>query len=257
MAFQPFQPTVPLWSNGPSPGALYNFPGTSVTSELPVKHTARPMVTGTSVLGITFNGGVMIAADTLGSYGTMARFRSISRLSKVNETTLVGASGDVADCQYVKSVLEQKIIDDEALDDGHSYTPKALFSYLTRLMYHRRSRINPLWISWVVGGYHDDKPFMGYVNMLGVAYESPTVATGYGMYIAQPLLREAYEKNNNMDQGEARRTLEQCLRVLYYRDCRTINKYEIGIVTAEGIEILGPLSLDTNWDIAHAISGYN
>ena len=27
-----------------------------------------------------------------------------------------------------------------------------------------------------------------------------------------------------MDQGEARRTLEQCLRVLYYRDCRTINK---------------------------------
>ena len=28
-------------------------------------------------------------------------------------------------------------IDDEALDDGHSYTPKAIFSYLTRLMYHR------------------------------------------------------------------------------------------------------------------------
>ena len=26
----------------------------------------HPMVTGTSVLGITFNGGVMIAADTLG-----------------------------------------------------------------------------------------------------------------------------------------------------------------------------------------------
>ena len=28
-------------------------------------------------------------------------------------------------------------IDDEALDDGHSYTPKAIFSYLTRLMYRR------------------------------------------------------------------------------------------------------------------------
>ena len=28
-------------------------------------------------------------------------------------------------------------IDDESLDDGHSYTPKAIFSYLTRLMYHR------------------------------------------------------------------------------------------------------------------------
>jgi len=40
MAFQPFQPTAPLWSNGPSPGAFYNFPGTSSASELPVKHTA-------------------------------------------------------------------------------------------------------------------------------------------------------------------------------------------------------------------------
>ena len=30
-------------------------------------------------------------------------------------------------------------------------------------------------------------------------------------------------------------------------------QYEIGIATADGIEILGPLSLDTNWDIAHAI----
>jgi len=27
----------------------------------------RPIVTGTSVLGITFHGGVMIAADTLGT----------------------------------------------------------------------------------------------------------------------------------------------------------------------------------------------
>lgn len=42
------------------------------------------MVTGTSVLGVKFNGGVIIAADMLGSYGSLARFRNISRLMKVS-----------------------------------------------------------------------------------------------------------------------------------------------------------------------------
>lgn len=45
-----------------------------------------------------------------GSYGTLARYRSISRLNKVNDITLVGSSGDVADFQFVKSHLEQKVL---------------------------------------------------------------------------------------------------------------------------------------------------
>ena len=45
-----------------------------------------------------------------GSYGTLARYRSISRLNKVNGTTLVGSSGDVADFQFVKAHLEQKVL---------------------------------------------------------------------------------------------------------------------------------------------------
>ena len=30
-------------------------------------------------------------------------------------------------------------------------------------------------------------------------------------------------------------------------------KYEIAIVTEEGVEIVGPLSSETNWDIAHMV----
>jgi 20S proteasome subunit beta 7 len=32
--------------------------------------------------------------------------------------------------------------------------------------------------------------FLGYVDRLGIAYESPTVATGYGAYIAQVLVTQ-------------------------------------------------------------------
>lgn len=69
----------------------------------------NPMVTGTSVLGVKFTGGVIIAADMLGSYGSLARFRKISRLMKVNDTTVLGASGDYADYQYMKQIIEQMV----------------------------------------------------------------------------------------------------------------------------------------------------
>jgi len=67
------------------------------------------MVTGTSVLGVKFEGGVVIAADMMGSYGSLARFRSISRLLRVNDSTVLGASGDYADFQYLTQIINQMV----------------------------------------------------------------------------------------------------------------------------------------------------
>lgn len=69
----------------------------------------RPMVTGTSVLGLKFNNGIIIAADTVCSYGSLARYRTVSRLYKVNDSTVVGGGGDYADFQFIKSLVEQKV----------------------------------------------------------------------------------------------------------------------------------------------------
>ena len=49
-------------------------------------------------------------------------------------------------------------IESESLDDGHHYSPKSLFSWLTRVMYNRRTRINPLWNTIIIGGYDEQTP---------------------------------------------------------------------------------------------------
>lgn len=214
------------------------------------------MVTGTSVLGVKFDGGVLLAADVLGSYGSLARYRNCSRLLKVNDCTVMGAGGDYADYQYLKSIVEQKVIDEDCLNDGFNYTPKMLFNWLTRVLYARRSKFNPLWNTYIVGGLQDGEPYLGYVDKIGTAYEAPTLATGFGSYLAQPLLRDGYEKNNKMTEAEARQLLDTCLKVLFYRDARSFNKYELAIVTKDGTRIEGPLSSDTDWSIAHMIKGY-
>ncbi|MBN3279488.1 PSB4 protein, partial [Polyodon spathula] len=221
-----------------------------------MRRTPNPMITGTSVLGVKFDGGVIIALDMLGSYGSLARFRNISRLTKVNSSTILGASGDYADYQHLKQVLEQMVIDEELLGDGHSYSPKPIHSWLTRVMYNRRSKMNPLWNTVVIGGFYNGESFLGYVDKLGVAYEAPTVATGFGAYLAQPLMREVLESKPTISKEEARALIEHCLKVLYYRDARSYNRCKTAVVREVGVEIEGPLSWETNWEIAHMISGF-
>ncbi len=77
--------------------------------------------------------------------------------------------------------------------------------------------------------------FLGYVDLLGTTYTSPTLATGFGASFAQPLLREAYEDRQEkgqkgemegelMSREEAEKIMDECMKVLFYRDARSLNK---------------------------------
>lgn len=156
----------------------------------------------------------------------------------------------------MKSVIEQRVIDEECLNDGFQYTPKSLFSWMTRVLYNRRSNFNPLWNTFIVGGVQNGEPFLGYIDKIGVAYNDPTIASGYGAYIAAPLLRDAFEANPKMSLAEAEKKIDECMKVLYYRDARSLNKYEVAIVTKDGTMIKSPIVSETNWEVAHMIKGY-
>jgi len=255
-----FSETPSFWENGPAPGQLHNFPGCKKSSSQPDfgrQRTQYPTTTGTSVLGVKFDGGIMIAADKLGSYGSLARFRGVSRVMQVNDVTVMAAGGDYADYQFLHDIIEQRVIDEECLDDGFSYTPKALHSWLTRVMYNRRSRFNPLWNSVIIGGMEKDgSTYLGTVNMIGIAFKDDVIATGFGAHLALPMMRDALEKKPNLNEAEAKDLIARCMTVLFYRDARSFDQYELAVITPGGTEIVSSVSVKSNWDIGHQIAGY-
>jgi len=248
-----------FWTGGPAPGQLHQFPGASSSSSSSSgwQRTQYPSTQGTSVLGVKFDGGVIIAADSLGSYGSLARFRGISRVMKVNDRTVMAAGGDYADFQFLHDVVEQRVIDEECLDDGISYTPKALHSWLTRVMYNRRSRFNPLWNTVVVGGLENDgSVYLGTVNMIGIAFQNEAIATGFGAHLALPILRDALEKKPKLTAAEAKELIGKCMEVLFYRDARSFDEFEMAIITPQGTEVVSPIPVKSNWELGHQIKGY-
>jgi 20S proteasome subunit beta 7 len=145
--------------------------------------------------------------------------------------TIVGTSGEYSDLQYTKFYLEQLLTKEYAYMDGHSLSPENIYSYLSEIMYGRRSKTDPLWNSHVVGGFHKGKPFLGYVDLLGTTYKSSTIATGFGSYLAIPLLRKQVEgREAQITEAEAKKILEDCMRVLYYRDARSLNNVRFSIL---------------------------
>jgi 20S proteasome subunit beta 7 len=49
------------------------------------------------------------------------------------------------------------MIDEFAAADGHTLGPAEIHEYLSQVLYSRRSRMNPLWNSILIGGVRDGK----------------------------------------------------------------------------------------------------
>ncbi|KAF8178072.1 proteasome endopeptidase complex beta subunit [Pholiota molesta] len=222
-----------------------------------VQRTQQPIVTGTSVLAIKYKDGIMMAADNLASYGSLARFKDVQRLHPVGNTTVIGAGGDMSDFQYIQTMLDELIIDEFTAQDGHSLGPAEIHEYLAQVLYARRTKMNPLWNSLLVGGFKDGKRFLAYVDLLGTTYSASTLATGFGAHLAQPLLRAAVEGNEDiLTEEQALAIIENSMKVLFYRDARSLNKYQIATITAEGVKITESKHIETSWSFAEGIRGY-
>lgn len=213
----------------------------------PQKHTLRPIVTGATVLGIKYNEGVLMVADTLASYGSQARYKKITRMQKIGKYSLLGASGEMSDFQYLGHLLDELDDDDFLAEDGCHMGPSEYASYIGRVMYNRRSKMNPLYNQFVVvGKKKDEAPFLAFADHQGTYYEEDYIATGFGTYLAMPILRNEWRPDITLD--EARAMAVKCMQVCFYRDCQGSPEIQMGVCTPGGVSIEPPMKIDHKWN---------
>ena len=159
--------------------------------------------------------------------------------------------------------------------DQHPLNAKNLHTYLAKILYKRRSDFNPLWNHVLVAGFDEEgRPFLSLADLLGTTYSAEALATGFGAHLAVPLLRrlvdEVEEKGKKEEEegaegGGAGLTREsavaavrECMKVLFYRDARSSDRYSLAVVTKEGgVELWEDELLEgQSWAFADGIRGY-
>lgn len=208
------------------------------------------MASGGSVIAVKYNGGVLMACDTLLSYGSLAKWPNIPRIKLLGSHSAVCATGDYADFQMMAKQVEDNIERQRLYHNVDELCPSEVFSYLHRSIYSKRCDFEPCLCQMVFIGSRFGESFLGAVDDVGTRWEDDCVATGYGGHIALPLLRQALEKKpDGLTRAEAERLLKDCLRVLFYRECRAINKFQIADAAGDTVSISEPFDVDTNWEL--------
>ena len=139
---------------------------------------------------------------------------------------------------------------------------KNLHTYIQKAMYQRRSKMDPLWNVVLIAGLDGhDKPFLASVDLLGTTFEAPSLASGFGGHLAQPMLRKKVPDEaaaKTLSREEAVETIKECMKVLFYRDARSLDRYSIAVVTKEGqVEMQENEQLEKqSWAFAENIRGY-
>lgn len=199
-------------------------------SEGPATRTDYPVTTGGSVVALKYAGGVLVATDCLVSYGTLARFEGVTRMATVGlgNDTLLAAGGEYSDYQQMLKMIEHKTNEEYAIDDGASISPSALHHWLTRVLYQRRSKMDPLWNrcaarpstlyrppadqpgsrpapacpirparlalarSIVVAGFRHGKAYLGTSDLYGTMYEDDFVVRWSSLHAHYPPHRPSF-----------------------------------------------------------------
>lgn len=171
----------------------------------------------------------------------------------------------MSDMQYLDRVLmsleTQEKYGGEDEEGKGMMSAKNLHTYLSKVMYKRRTDFNPLWNAILVCGLDEkDEPFLAFVDLLGTTYSAPTLATGFGAHLAQPILRRAVpseEASRELSKEQAVEAVKECMKVLFYRDARSMNEYSIAVVDQEGVQLKEDEKLEgQSWAFADQIKGY-
>lgn len=216
----------------------------------PKMMTQQPINVGPSVIALRYRDGVMVAADTSTTYGGMLMHRDVQRILPISENTVIAASGEMADLEELRTQLANKTEADYIENDGSRMKPREYWNYLARVLFGQRMKADPYWNSLTVAGWsaNEEQPFLGTVDMYGTKLEVKDFAlSGLSLYYCQAFVQSRYSPDLSYE--DAQKIVEDCIRVLFYRDKRAIDTINISTVTRQGISIGQPYRVETDWSL--------
>ena len=221
------------------------------TNEMPKKMTTQPVHVGSSVIGIKYDKGVIIAGDDrINVYG-YKKYINVCRIAPVNQKTIMGSSGEYSDFQELNRLLVEKTNEDDLYNGSNSFLgPKEISNYLSYICYEKRSKMDPYWNTTIIGGLDDqNKPVLYSVDQFGTKYTADYLVSGFALYFAGPIIDK--HLGSSLSKQKALALLEDVFKVLFYRDASAGDRIYFGILEdVDGVPQFDLLKkkLETKWE---------
>ncbi len=168
---------------------------------------------GATAVGITYNDGVLLAAEKRVSYGNFVVNKNTKKTFNVTDHVGAACAGMVADMQVlVRQVSALSKI--RKLETRRNVEPNSVAKLMSVIMFERR--YFPLLTQVVVGGVTTGKPEIYTLDPLGSVLPDKYAAVGTGAEMALGVMDAEF--NENLDEEKATNLALKSIRSSIQRD---------------------------------------
>jgi len=184
---------------------------------------------GATAVGITYNDGVLLAAEKRVSYGNFVVNKNTKKTFNVTDHVGAACAGMVADMQVlVRQVSALSKI--RKLETRRNVEPNSIAKLMSVIMFERR--YFPLLTQVVVGGITTGKPEIYTLDPLGSVLPDKYAAVGTGAEMALGVLDAEYTEN--MDEEKAKNLALKSIKSSIQRDSASGDGIDILIINKNG-----------------------
>lgn len=183
--------------------------------------------TGTSTLGITYPGGVVIGADHRATMGHFVANKNVQKLFKIGDNLALTTAGLVGDAQNLSRVLAAEVVLYE-LKRQEPLTVKAAATLTANILSGRRGAY---WVQLLIGGVDAEGGHVYSIDSAGGSIPDVYCATGSGSPYMYGVLEDGYSEK--MSRADAVKLAARALRASGQRDAASGNGMDLAVITAK------------------------
>lgn len=185
---------------------------------------------GATAVGITFDGGVVLASEKRIAFGNFLVSKSSKKTFPITPKVGATCAGLVADMQIL-SLQIAALAKIRKMELKRDIPPNTVAKMMSNMMYERR--FFPLLTQVIVGGVVD-KPIMYTLDPLGSVLPDEYAAVGTGAEMALGVLDPQFKQN--MTKDEAIDLAKKAVRSASLRDSASGDGLDVLVITSEGTE---------------------
>ena len=187
--------------------------------------TSNAIKTGTSTVGITYDGGVVVGADHRATMGHFIANKSVQKLFRISDNVALTTAGLVGHAQSLSRVLaaELKLFE---LKRDQPMTVKGAATLTANILSGR-----PHYVQLLIVGIDDSGPSVYSIDSAGGSIPDVYCATGSGSPFMYGVLEDQYE--DSMSKDGALALAAKSLLASAQRDAASGNGMDLAYITAE------------------------
>lgn len=206
------------------------FAGSSAAGEI-MNESADVVKTGTSTIGITFDGGVVVGADHRATMGHFIANKSVKKLFKISNSVALTTAGLVGHAQSLSRTLTAELRLYE-LKHSKAMTVKGAATLTANILVGR-----PHYVQLLIVGVDDSGSSVYSIDSAGGSIPDAYCATGSGSPYMYGVLEDQF--SDGMSRDEALKVAAKALLASAQRDAASGNGMDLAVITAEdGFEML-------------------